>query len=121
MIQLKAILSKRGMTQKMLADSLGVTENAVSNWAKGKREPNIATIEKMTSLLDCTADDLLGIQRGAGSEPKRIPYMVELRGDVSRLQGDVNQLQGVMNGLEAQIDTITKKMKHILDLKKTIE
>lgn len=121
MTQLKAILSKRGMTQKMLANSLGVTENAVSNWVKGKREPSIATIEKLVSLLDCTADDLLGIQRGAGSEPKRIPYMVELRGDVSRLQGDVNQLQGVMNGLEAQMDTITKKMEHILDLKKTIE
>lgn len=114
MTQLKAILSKRGMTQKMLANSLGVTENAVSNWVKGKREPSIATIEKMVSLLDCTADDLLGIQRGAGSEPKRIPYMIELKGDIS-------QLQEVLNGLEAQIDTITKKLEHILDLKKTIE
>lgn len=114
MTQLKVILSKRGMTQKMLSNSLGVTENAVSNWVKGKREPSIATIEKMVSLLDCTADDLLGIQREAGSEPKRLPYVIELKGDIS-------QLQEALIGLEAQIDTITKKLEHILDLKKTIE
>lgn len=114
MIQLKAILSKREMTQKMLADSLGVTENAVSNWVKGKREPNIATIEKMTSLLDCTADDLLGIQQGAVNKPKRQPYVVELKCDAS-------QLQETLNGLEAQVDTINKKLERILDLKKTIE
>lgn len=114
MMRLKEILSKRGMTQKMLANSLGVTENAVSNWVKGKREPSIATIEKMVSLLDCTADDLLGIQREAGGEPKRLPYVIELKGDTS-------QLQEALNGLEAQIDTITKKLEHVLDLKKTIE
>ena len=114
MMRLKEILSKRGMTQKMLANSLGVTENAVSNWVKGKREPSIATIEKMVSLLDCTADDLLGIQQGAGNEPKRRSYVVELKCDVS-------QWQETLNGLEAQIDTITKKLEHILDLKKTIE
>lgn len=114
MMRLKEILSKRGMTQKMLANSLGVTENAVSNWVKGKREPSIATIEKMVSLLDCTADDLLGIQREAGSESKRLPYVIELKGDTS-------QLQEALNGLEAQIDTIAKKLEHVLDLKKTIE
>lgn len=114
MTQLKEILSKRGMTQKMLANSLGVTENAVSNWAKGKREPSIAMIEKIASLLDCTVDDLLGIQQGAGSEPKRLPYVIELKGDTS-------QLQEALNSLETQIDKITKKLEHILDLKKTIE
>ena len=46
MMRLKEILSKRGMTQKMLANSLGVTENAVSNWVKGSENQALQPLRK---------------------------------------------------------------------------
>lgn len=46
---------KAGLTQKAIADALGVTEQAVRNWERGKNEPRFTI--KQTKLL-C---QLLGI------------------------------------------------------------
>jgi transcriptional regulator with XRE-family HTH domain len=38
-----------GLTQKAIADALGVTEQAVRNWERGKNEPRF-TIQQMKLL-----------------------------------------------------------------------
>jgi DNA-binding XRE family transcriptional regulator len=51
---------KAGVTQKTLADALGVTEQAVRNWERGKNEPRL-TIEQtktLCSLLKVTLDEM---------------------------------------------------------------
>lgn len=40
---------KAGLTQKAIADALGVTEQAVRNWERGKNEPRF-TIQQMKLL-----------------------------------------------------------------------
>lgn len=40
---------KAGLTQKAIADALGVTEQAVRNWERGKNEPRLTI--KQTKLL----------------------------------------------------------------------
>lgn len=50
---------KIGMTQQALADILGVSQGAVSNWENGDRKPDIFTLKKIADALHCTADDLL--------------------------------------------------------------
>lgn len=49
--KLKAIRISKGLTQKQLAEIIGVSQNAIYNWENGKREPKFDT-------LRCIADAL---------------------------------------------------------------
>jgi len=44
-----SIRLEAGLTQKAIADALGVTEQAVRNWERGKNEPRF-TIQQMKLL-----------------------------------------------------------------------
>ena len=49
-----------GLTQKTIAEALGVTEQAVRNWERGKNEPRL-TIKQtklLCKLLDRTLDEI---------------------------------------------------------------
>lgn len=56
---------EKNMTQKQLADSLSVTDKAVSRWETGKNYPDIETLDGLASVLGITLSELL--------EHKRIP------------------------------------------------
>ena len=55
---LKEARERRGMTQKEVADIIGV---AKSLYESGNREPNVQTIKKIADTLNVSADDLLGL------------------------------------------------------------
>ena len=49
----------KGMTQKDLAEQLGVTDKAVSKWERGQSYPDISLIIPLSDLLGVTANELL--------------------------------------------------------------
>ena len=51
----------KGMTQCDLADKLGVTASAISQYESGKREPSIVQLKRLAKILDCTTDQLLSL------------------------------------------------------------
>lgn len=50
----------RFITQKQLADALGVTENTVANWERGRAVPKLtpAQFKTLLKVLQITADEL---------------------------------------------------------------
>lgn len=52
----------RNMTQMNLADAMGVSYQAVSNWERGNSMPDIAKLEDLCSTLDITVEQLLGME-----------------------------------------------------------
>lgn len=58
---LKAARERRNMTQKEVADSIGVAKSTYSLYESGQREPNVQTIKKIADTLNVSADDLLGL------------------------------------------------------------
>lgn len=48
------------MTQKHLADQLGVTDRAVSRWERGVGAPEISLLPPLAAALKITTDELLG-------------------------------------------------------------
>lgn len=50
----------KNMTQMELADGLGISYQAVSNWERGNSMPDISKLPELVSVLDCTIDELLG-------------------------------------------------------------
>lgn len=60
---LSEIRMKRGISQKDMANSIGVAQSTYSLYEKGAREPNIDKIIKITEVLGVSADKLLGIEK----------------------------------------------------------
>lgn len=50
---------QKGMTQKQLAEKLGVTNKAISKWETGEGYPDITTIPILAEVLNITTDELL--------------------------------------------------------------
>ena len=51
---------QRFMTQKQLAEALGVTEATVSNWESGRSVPKLTPVQfkKLLKILQITVDEL---------------------------------------------------------------
>ena len=50
---------KRGITQAELADSLCVTQGAISQWETGRSFPRAELMPKLADIHGCTVDELL--------------------------------------------------------------
>lgn len=51
---------EQGLTQMQLADALGVTFQAVSNWERGLSMPDISKLPELAELFGSSIDELLG-------------------------------------------------------------
>lgn len=55
-----AVLRKsRGMTQKELAEKLGVSDKTISHWERDENSPDISMIPVIAEIFDVTCDELL--------------------------------------------------------------
>lgn len=67
LITLDAILARRGMTGKQLAERIGLSETQLSLFRSGKvKGIRFSTLDRMCEVLDCRPGDLLD-WRGGGS------------------------------------------------------
>lgn len=62
--RLKECRLECGLTQLQVAQSLGVTLPAISQYEKGIREPSLELLVKYCKLLNVSADYLLGLSDG---------------------------------------------------------
>lgn len=62
---IKAARTAKNMTQLELADALGVTYQAVSNWERGNTMPDIAKLPDISKALDIDIANLLGEETSA--------------------------------------------------------
>ena len=56
---IKEMRKKRGLTQKQLAELLGVKQQNVSDWERGERSPSVKNLKKLVEVLNCQIDDLV--------------------------------------------------------------
>lgn len=88
--KLKELRAQNGLTQKQLADQLGITKSIVSFYERQERTPSPEVLRKMAAIFRVSTDFLLDIDR-----TKRL--------DVSDLDDDDIQLVSLL------IDTLRRK------------
>lgn len=57
--QLKSRRKALGLNQTALAEAVGVTPGAVSQWESGLTNPTLEMLVKIAAVLQCTVDELL--------------------------------------------------------------
>lgn len=72
---LKRLIAKNGITQKDLAEQLGVAAASMTDYCKGRRVPNVEFFVALKNLYDISIDDFLtkGINPTGGALPVREP------------------------------------------------
>lgn len=56
---ISTLRKEKGMTQKDLADQLGITDKAVSKWERNVAYPDTATIPALAEILGVSVEELL--------------------------------------------------------------
>ena len=67
---------EKKLTQKELAEQLGVTDKAVSKWERGLSCPDISLLSKLSRVLGVTTSELLNGEKAEPSAPE-VDAMVE--------------------------------------------
>ena len=57
---------EKNMTQAELADAVGVSKQAVSNWERGKRFPDVTLIEDLSRVLGVSPAEMIRGERAPG-------------------------------------------------------
>ena len=52
-----------GFKKSEIADAIGVSRATISQYLSGRAQPTLATLSRLCSFLDCSADDVLGVKR----------------------------------------------------------
>lgn len=79
---IKKLRRERGLTQEELAEALGVSSSAVSQWECGRILPDITQIPLLAGIFDVSADVLLGVD--TLRQEKRLKEILALAGEQSR-------------------------------------
>lgn len=61
MSNFKIAREQKGISQKEIALTLGVSQPTVSEWESGKKTPSGKNLMQLSELLDCSTDYLLGV------------------------------------------------------------
>ncbi|WMC94364.1 helix-turn-helix domain-containing protein [Kineothrix sp. MB12-C1] len=63
-VRLRQLRKEKNMTQKMLAERLGLATSAICSYEAGTRYPSYEVLIKIAGIFKVSTDYLLGIQKG---------------------------------------------------------
>lgn len=58
--RLKTLRKEKKLTQKELAEQIGISQKSYSHWETGKNEPSFENLINLADLLEVSLDCLLG-------------------------------------------------------------
>lgn len=60
--RLKSLRKEKGINQKAVAEAIGITTSAYSNYEQGTREPSLEILVALCKFYEVSADYLLGLE-----------------------------------------------------------
>ncbi len=58
---IKREIEQSGLKKSEIATAIGVSKATVSQYLSGRAQPTLATLSKLCSVLDCSADEILNV------------------------------------------------------------
>jgi transcriptional regulator with XRE-family HTH domain len=75
MVMIKEIRKSRGLTAKELGELVGKAESTINLYENEKREPDFETLLKMSEVLNCSTDSLLGKNAALTNEEEHLLWL----------------------------------------------
>lgn len=58
-IRLKELREKKGMSQKQIAEAIGISQPAYCYFENGEKLLSVAVVRKLAQVLNCTTDEII--------------------------------------------------------------
>ena len=58
-MSIKAMRQAKGLSQRELAERIGVKQESITQWENGKTSPKFERLAIIADALECTVDDLV--------------------------------------------------------------
>lgn len=75
--RIKLYRERLGMEQKDVANGLGITANAISNWENGRTRPDFSVVPKLCDILQITLYELYGIDSPLNAYTEKEKHMIQ--------------------------------------------
>ena len=75
---ISTLRKEKGMTQKDIADKLGITDKAVSKWERDVAFPDTATIPKLAEILGVSVEELMQAKAVPVNGHKGAGYIINI-------------------------------------------
>ena len=75
---ISTLRKEKGMTQKDIADKLGITDKAVSKWERDVAFPDTATIPKLAEILGVSVEELIQAKAVPVNGHKGAGYLINI-------------------------------------------
>ncbi|MBQ3835205.1 MAG: helix-turn-helix transcriptional regulator [Elusimicrobia bacterium] len=85
---LKKIMLEKNLTQKEVADKIGIEQTVISRWARGAAVPTIASIKKLSSVFGVPLNYFL---ENYEDEEDRYKKLLQLEEENSRMIKEILQ------------------------------
>lgn len=104
--RLRLARTNKGITQKQLAEDIGVSQQYYNQFEKNKGEPNLETLAKLATILEVNSDYLIGLtdvvetrKKAEHEFERRLKALEETMVDVLTLRDDeMKELYGRKQG-----------------------
>lgn len=60
--RLREEIEYSGKSKTEIAQAIGVSKSTISQYLSGRAQPTLQTLSKLCTFLDCSADEILGVQ-----------------------------------------------------------
>ena len=94
MENLKNLRKAKGMSQQELASQINVSQETLSGYERGSREPDYATLQKLANFFNVTVDYLLNA--------KENDLIIMTKKQYEKMADNFNQLNSVFKEIEHQ-------------------
>jgi transcriptional regulator with XRE-family HTH domain len=110
---------EKNMTQKDLADKLGVNKQTISNIEKGEGFPTFKNLEKLSRILNANAIQLFGTMKeiAISDTPKVLDRIDEYHDRVR----DILEVEKIMTSMHDSQGNLNESYYQILELAKSIK
>lgn len=109
-LNIKYYRKKAGITQKQLAELVGVTSTAVSNWESGQNSINTEILFKVCEVMNVSLNDIYSATPSASSEQQKKTTPEDGLSENKR-----KLIEFVQNVPEDKVQILLRIMKSILE------
>lgn len=117
-LRIRSLRDSQNLTQKMLAEKLKISNQNLSNYERGFRQPDYETLEKIADFFEVSTDYLLGRTEKKEKTPDALPNLSskeerDIARDLEKTLEDLDNSEEALMFDGEPIDEHTKEMIRI--------